>query len=135
MTKCYAPCLLSWFGRILTLLVYAAATYFAVTGCDDVKLEFITVKDEIVHSHEESLTSSYLTKKHEFFPDESLNPVTYIVDSKLEMSSESTQLTVLQFSDRLERCDGCSESWNIQNSLELWYLEFHDWVSQGSCSL
>ena len=42
LSTCLAPCLLSWFGNIIILLIYAALILGAIYGCTLVTLDFKT---------------------------------------------------------------------------------------------
>jgi Niemann-Pick C1 protein len=32
------------------------------------------------------------------------------------------------FADRYEKCDNCSESWIVPNTLSAWYMSLLEWV-------
>lgn len=49
------------------------------------------------------------------------------------MASERTQLWLIEFNDRLQRCDGCRRSWNKPGTLDVWYERFRDWVALENC--
>ena len=41
---------------------------------------------------------------------------------------------MIEFNERLERCDGCERAWFLANGLSSWYRKFNRWVSVGECS-
>jgi hypothetical protein len=42
---------------------------------------------------------------------------------------------MIEFSDKFQRCAGCSESWLVENTLTFWYKDFRDWVGRRECEV
>ena len=70
-----------------------------------------------------------------YFSENGFKPVTYIdlVESQVQLEDETTQLKILEFTDRLQRCDSCSESWNRGATLQFWLYRYYDFVDGGNC--
>ena len=90
----------------------------------DFKTENLIDKDAPIYD--------FFTKRNEHF-QVGIKPVTYFQNAYLDMTSERTQLWIIEFNDRLQRCDGCRKSWNKPNTLDQWFNKLRDWVEQGNC--
>ena len=57
----------------------------------------------------------------------------FVDNPDLDSASRATQLELIEFEDRLQRCYGCEEQWFKENTLGSWYRNFNRWVSSGEC--
>ena len=57
----------------------------------------------------------------------------YNENENLDWTARETQLHMLEFENRLERCDSCNEQWFKENTLSSWYRRFNRWVESGEC--
>ena len=52
----------------------------------------------------------------------------------VDVSSEESQLQMIDFLDKINRCFDCEETWFKNFFLwELWYPEYHKFVQRGNC--
>ena len=99
----FAPCLLSRCGRLCTIIVYAGLIYGAFYGWSKVTIDF---KFEYMIDEDADIYS-FIQKSDEYF-EIGYTPITYVENAYIDITSERTQLRLLEFNDRLQRCDGCS---------------------------
>jgi predicted RND superfamily exporter protein len=125
-----APKLLSKPGRITLLVIYVLLIAGAIYGCTQVKIDFKVS----YFIGETADIYEYFQLNDKYFSSGTLT-TTYVKNDDYDLSLPESQQRMIDFNFNLQECTGCSERWNMDNSLKMWYATYLDWTIKGGCSM
>ena len=100
----------------------------AAYGCTQVKIDF-----KVTYFIGETANVYDWYQLNEKYFSQGSTTTTYVDNPGVDLSSESIQKSMLTFNLELEKCSECDESWNMPNTLSMWYDRFHEYSYYGSC--
>ena len=117
-------------GKTAVVFIWTLLTFLAAYGCSQVevafKMDFFIKPTSNVYN--------FLKYNEEYFKT-GFAPFFYINCPECEFDSIETQFELIEFQERLGRCDSCDESWFKANTLGSWYNSYRLWVASGECYL
>jgi len=109
----------STWGTIIILLIWILYLGVSIYGCMNLEIDFKTT----YFISETSAIRTYVDKSDEYFKAGDIISF-YVENNELEISSEENQNKLVDFMDKLESCDRCSQNWIKEKSLSSWFSGF-----------
>ena len=103
-------------GKAAIIFIWTIGTIIAVYGCTQVEIDFKI--DYFIPP--EAYSHKYLELNDLYF-SAGFSPTFYVVNPEIDFISRETQLKLIEFNERLERCEECTEDWFKANTLNSWY--------------
>lgn len=100
----------------------------AAYGCSQVQIDFSTQ----FFINEGVYVYDFFELNDEYFKS-GFQATTFVDNPNIDYSSRESQLQMRNFNEKLQRCEGCSEQWNKENTLSSWYDQLYNWVNSGEC--
>ena len=78
--------------------------------------------------------SDFFEVDQKYFRSGAVDTIIFVEQDLLDFSDEQVQNKIHMMTVAIEECWDCEQDWHQPRSTRSWYIDFTNWVSEGSCS-